>query len=252
MTSVACGKSRTVRQGFTLIELLVVIAIIAILAAILFPVFAKAKESSKRSACIGNIKQIGQAMKMYQDDYSGSYLTTPYYAPDPHIPWGHGDWARIMWKSGYTKGRSLFSCPGAANQLVASAQGTPPTKVGYGYNEYIWYAAYRGLPFSKESAIPNLKYTVLFADCYSNWLVHDWNDSDPNFPTGEGLPSGFLRVKYADGHVRGVYLYRHGASNIVFCDLHVATMHPGQYKYDNSVTPRKEWPVVWPGATPYR
>ena len=252
MVCITRGKNKTVRHGFTLIELLVVIAIIAILAAILFPVFAKAKESGKRSACMGHLKQLGQAMKMYQDDYSGSYLTTALYAPDPLLKWGHGDWARIMWKSGYTKGRSLFSCPGAANQLVASAQGTPPTKVGYGYNEYIWYAAHRGQPYYKDSAIRDPKYTLLFADCYSNWLVHDWNDTDAKFPTGEGLPTGFLRVKYADGYARGARLFRHGASNVVFCDLHVATMQPGQYKYDKNVTPRKEWPVVWPDAAPYR
>ena len=240
-------KHRSERFGFTLIELLVVIAIIAILAAILFPVFAKAKEMAKRTACIGHIKQLGQAMKMYQDDYSGNYLTTALYAPDPLLKWGHGGWAWILSEAGYTKGRSVFSCPGAANQLSASP---PTTKIGYGYNEYMFYAAYRGQPYYKESAIPNPKYTLLFADCYINWLVHDWT-GDPGFPAGETLPSGFLRVKYADGYARGAYLYRHGASNVAFCDLHVATMQPGQYRYENS-SPRKEWPVILPDATPYR
>ena len=57
------------RSGFTLIELLVVIAIIAILAAILFPVFARAKESAKRTACISNARQVAMACKMYLSDY---------------------------------------------------------------------------------------------------------------------------------------------------------------------------------------
>src|SRR5579871_167166 len=60
-------------QGFTLIELLVVIAIIAILAAILFPVFAKARENARRTACISNVKQLGLAWMMYVQDYDESF-----------------------------------------------------------------------------------------------------------------------------------------------------------------------------------
>ena len=59
---------KSMRRGFTLIELLVVIAIIAILAAILFPVFAQAKEAAKRTACVANSNQIGKAMMMYLGD----------------------------------------------------------------------------------------------------------------------------------------------------------------------------------------
>lgn len=61
------------RRAFTLIELLVVIAIIAILAAILFPVFAQAKESARQSACLSNLKQIGMGMMMYTGDSDGKY-----------------------------------------------------------------------------------------------------------------------------------------------------------------------------------
>ena len=63
------------RLGFTLIELLVVIAIIAILAAILFPVFAQARESARQTSCLSNMKQLGLAMTMYAQDY------------DEAVPW---------------------------------------------------------------------------------------------------------------------------------------------------------------------
>ena len=65
----------TLRRGFTLIELLVVIAIIAILAAILFPLFVMAKESGHRSSCAGNLRQIGIALSLYCDDNGGKFPT---------------------------------------------------------------------------------------------------------------------------------------------------------------------------------
>ncbi|MGD9496562.1 MAG: type II secretion system protein [Armatimonadota bacterium] len=68
------------RKGFTLIELLVVIAIIAILAAILFPVFARAREKARQSSCLSNIKQLGTAWKMYISDYDGQ-------VPDYYCTW---------------------------------------------------------------------------------------------------------------------------------------------------------------------
>src|SRR3954462_1190862 len=79
---------KAMRKGFTLIELLVVIAIIAILAALLFPVFARAKESAKKTACISNLKQIGDAIIMYEGDYDDVFP----HAVDPSDKWTPQIW----------------------------------------------------------------------------------------------------------------------------------------------------------------
>src|SRR6187401_1567965 len=65
----------SIRRGFTLIELLVVIAVIAILAAILFPVFAQAREAARKASCQSNLKQLGIAIAMYSQDYDGHLVT---------------------------------------------------------------------------------------------------------------------------------------------------------------------------------
>lgn len=103
------------RNGFTLIELLVVIAIIAILAAILFPVFAQAREKAKQSACLSNMKQMGLALRLYADDYDGGY---PAVYDDESDTNQDGRLDRQVWADKifpYTKSRNIFACPSKQN-----------------------------------------------------------------------------------------------------------------------------------------
>jgi prepilin-type N-terminal cleavage/methylation domain-containing protein/prepilin-type processing-associated H-X9-DG protein len=99
------------RQGFTLIELLVVIAIIAILAAILFPVFARAREKARQASCQSNHKQIGTSAAMYMTDYDGRYVLN-WYGPG----WGWHS-TNPNWESYHTllqpymKNWQLWECP---------------------------------------------------------------------------------------------------------------------------------------------
>src|ERR1700704_2940490 len=96
-----------VRRGFTLIELLVVIAIIAILAAILFPVFAQAREKARQASCTSNLKQAGLAMMMYIQDYDEQYPSGSRYNPNTNntLAWGLG-WAGQTYA--YTKNAQVL------------------------------------------------------------------------------------------------------------------------------------------------
>jgi prepilin-type N-terminal cleavage/methylation domain-containing protein/prepilin-type processing-associated H-X9-DG protein len=97
------------RRGFTLIELLVVIAIIAILAAILFPVFAKAREKAREASCLSNVKQIALAVLMYQNDYDG-FVPLIFYDP-PRTYWPLAIFPYLGQAVVTTRNYGIFGCP---------------------------------------------------------------------------------------------------------------------------------------------
>lgn len=97
------------RKGFTLIELLVVIAIIAILAAILFPVFAKARERARQSGCVNNLKQMGIAHNMYLDDYDGTFAPNVGLVSLGTRQDGKQTWAEYL--KSYNKALDVYTCP---------------------------------------------------------------------------------------------------------------------------------------------
>lgn len=128
------------KSGFTLIELLVVIAIIAILAAILFPVFARAREAARKTTCLSNVKQLSLAHLMYAQDYDEQLATS----------WSYGFPGEFSWAvQPYMKNLNILLCPDRTTSAAAMASGCnnnnmlpghidnptgSPTAWGYGFN----------------------------------------------------------------------------------------------------------------------
>jgi prepilin-type N-terminal cleavage/methylation domain-containing protein/prepilin-type processing-associated H-X9-DG protein len=176
-------RSRRTAPGFTLIELLVVIAIIAILASILFPVFARARENARRSSCQSNLKEIGLAIQQYLQDYDEKYVpdstaaSTPMTFADQLQP--------------YIKSRQIFVCPSATDADMQKYPDltTGPYKSAYGYN-YTGFtdASLLGI---NMSGVPVTSKTVIMAD--SNTI-----------PLISGTPRHLdgTNFAYADGHVK--------------------------------------------------
>jgi len=100
--------------GFTLIELLVVIAIIAILAAILFPVFAKAREAARKTTCTSNLKQMGNAFTLYLADYDQRFPMAGWWSNVQQD--GGGEWQNAIYP--YVKNTKAYTCPSSTDSQV--------------------------------------------------------------------------------------------------------------------------------------
>jgi prepilin-type processing-associated H-X9-DG protein len=133
---------------------LVVIAIIAILAAILFPVFARARENARRSSCQSNLKQIGLGFMQYTQDY------------DEYLPKEYTNIAPNFWYLNlqpYIRSAQLFNCPSADYSYVGTFRGTGISRPSYGYNHYLSGASSNSVGVNL-AAIPNVSTTPLAID----------------------------------------------------------------------------------------
>jgi prepilin-type N-terminal cleavage/methylation domain-containing protein/prepilin-type processing-associated H-X9-DG protein len=208
------------RHGFTLIELLVVIAIIAILAAILFPVFARAREKARQANCLSNLKQIGTSVMMYAQDYDEMY---PMSYQD--VSSGAGSAAQIpmTWPNRlqpYIKNQQIYKCPSDSRPPNADFTGCRLVAQSYCWNYWLgmdipgWYDPSGYHTYFVTCALADVKAPAQCAmlwDDSSDWLAAGYGG---RFNT---LDSPDWAYDLGPGTIKG----RHnGGDNFVFADGH--------------------------------
>jgi prepilin-type N-terminal cleavage/methylation domain-containing protein/prepilin-type processing-associated H-X9-DG protein len=179
------------RSAFTLIELLIVIAILAILAAILFPVFAAARERGRIATCASNARQLGLASHMYAQDYDEQLPAAPSFF-NPH--------ARVKTAlAPYVRTESLFYCPSAAGEALIGD--TPANRAAGNISYHYWsYEDFR--PAGRWPRwIPAGPRRLTLQDDPQLWLVSDYFETDDR-PTVHRIDDKSMNVLYLDGHVR--------------------------------------------------
>jgi prepilin-type N-terminal cleavage/methylation domain-containing protein/prepilin-type processing-associated H-X9-DG protein len=232
-------KSPYKKSGFTLIELLVVIAIIAILAAILFPVFAQAREKARQTQCASNLKQLGTATLMYVQDYDETYpLMGTTVAAKNHslsefiFPYLNNNYG---WS-----GNSVWHCPDveaddsyandwwysvAYNYEYLTKVGTPtnPSAGSWG----TWYMWDWNEPGVSIAAVTSPSTTVMYADAGPDDGPSDVNANYSTWDdlcSPQGMVDGFAVDGGPDGWLDAAAGRHTGMANIAWCDGHVKAM----------------------------
>ncbi|MBC7807119.1 MAG: prepilin-type N-terminal cleavage/methylation domain-containing protein [Akkermansiaceae bacterium] len=186
------------RNAFTLIELLVVIAIIAILAAILFPVFAQARDKARQTACLSNLSQMGKAWLMYAQDYDETCA--------PCDMWG-GEIPRITFQyilMPYVKNADIFNCP--SNVKAKPYVGQPSTKDGATHYNQNFALGYCNPAPGKDNFVVTLAEIKSVSTTPLHWdsgktgtAAGYWNDGYLS-----ALHSGSFNFSFADGHAQAM------------------------------------------------
>jgi prepilin-type N-terminal cleavage/methylation domain-containing protein/prepilin-type processing-associated H-X9-DG protein len=251
------SRLRGARRGFTLIELLVVIAIIAILAAILFPVFAQAREKARTAQCLSNCKQIATGMMMYAQDYDENLpgfpdpRANPVFTTNRPTEWGNAwSWQMIVWVlNPYIKNYGVWNCPSATVWTTRNG-----VKISLAYNEYVYNTLHGQGPGQPNqppfygagwNSLAQLSSTragvasiALVADSQFAGIFNDWGNLDGIRFTTESAPAtfGLGRIKYSNGWAGtnpatpNQPLRHSGGANVVFADGHAKFLPAGQIR----------------------
>ena len=193
-------KSRA--NGFTLIELLVVIAIIAILAAILFPVFARARENARRASCMSNLKQIGLGLLQYSQDYDEKFMMED-----------DGVHAYKQTIQPYLKSAQIWACPSnTANQNIGfaadPAQGLPAIADSYSSNPRVILPKWAGTPGNDVTGLPlafvnSPSQKIIITESFNKYgYLYPWTTASDTAVDGWAGHLGTANQLFIDGHVK--------------------------------------------------
>ena len=227
-------------NAFTLIELLVVIAIIAILAAILFPVFAKAREKARQTSCLSNLKQLGLAVMQYCQDYDETY---PISYQDAAGGPGTASQIPLTWPNRiqtYIKSTQLYGCPSDSRPPNVDFAGCRPILQSYAWNRYAGidipaWGYYNVLALAAVQAPAGL---VLFGDDSSDWLTAGYGGRFNTLDSPDWFESLDTQV-FAGRHM--------GGDNMVFADGHAKWVNSSGF---NSGVKTSGFVTVDPAVTP--
>ena len=207
--------SRSTRSAFTLIELLVVIAIIAILAAILFPVFARARENARRSSCTSNLKQIGLGFLQYTQD-SNEFL--------PILRGGNtgndndGVFSMIQ---PYVKSTQVLQCPSETNGPNSSGPGGTLNPNAAGYSDYAYNLAMGYAQNGPPGGMRGIALAKLTAPVLTVMATDNISGSSGNYTMGVGGTGSVNGAAALATTVNGVAQRHLETQNFLFADGHV-------------------------------